>query len=258
MEVLHPAPLDFWQAVADACPWATYFHTPSWASVITKTFPEYSLASFGFMFKDGAQAVIPFVVEEKKRLFRIEKKYKSMEPGVYGGIIADRELAQAEVDEIIQSVITMKHAGGRIVGNPFKTFSFPARLKKKEMVTQVVDLTSGFDMLWETFSRGQKSNIKQAQKKNVSVRLAATEKDIEHYVAIYSQTLKRWGKKAVSSYPGEFFTNLFARRDPHIKFYLAEKEHKIIAGIIALAWQHTLIYWHGCSLEDAFKDYPNN
>ncbi len=258
MKILNPVPVDFWQEVAESCPWATFFHTPAWATLYAKTFPQYAVASRGFVMESGARAVIPFLAEEKKRFLKRETKLKSVEPGVYGGIIADQELCQQEVDEIISHILKMKNTGGRIVGNPFKEFTFPSLFKKKELFTQVVDLSPGFDELWNRFSRGQKSNISQAQRKNISIRMAHSEQDIETYFAIYLQTVKRWGKKTVAEHPRELFLNLFRNRDAHIRFYLAEKEGRSIAGIIVLAWGKNLIYWHGCSLDEALKDYPNN
>jgi hypothetical protein len=258
MRVLNPAPLDFWQDVAGACSWATYFHAPAWALVMAKTFPHYQLAAIGFIMGSGARAVIPFVVEKKKKIVKTITRYKSMEPGVYGGIIADRELTHIEVDEIFNYILNIKKAEGRIVGNPFKHFLFPSRMKQKEMYTQVIDLSPGFDALRHGFSRGQKSNIKQAQKKGIAVRRAAGEQDIITYFDIYTQTLKRWGEKTAAAYPRKLFLNLFEQKDPHVQFYLAEKQGQVIAGVILLAWQNKLLYWHGCSREDFFRDYPNN
>jgi hypothetical protein len=258
MRVLNPAPLDFWQDVAETCSWATYFHTPGWALVIAKTFPQYAPATIGFIMESGSRAVIPFVVEEKKKFLKTGKRYKSMEPGVYGGLVADRELSQPEVDEILDYVLNIKNTEGRIVGNPFKQILFPPQMKTKEMYTQVLDLSPGFDELWQGFSRGQKSNIKQAQKKQVTVSRAETEQSITCYFDIYGQTLKRWGGKTIAFYPRQLFLNLFEQKDPHVHFYLAEKEGQVIAGIIVLAWQKKLLYWHGCSREEFFKDYPNN
>ena len=258
MEILNPVPLDFWQEVAEACPWATFFHTPAWAAIFAQTFPQYAVASRGFVMESGARAVIPFLAEEKKKFLKRETKLKSVEPGVYGGIIADQVVSPKEADEIISHILKMKDTGGRIVGNPFKEFALPSQFKKKELFTQVVDLTAGFDELWKHFSRGQKSNISQAQRKNITIRVAHSEQDIERYFAIYLQTVKRWGKKTVAAYPRELFLNLFRNRDAHIHFYLAEKEGRSIAGIVVLAWGKNLIYWHGCSLDEALKDYPNN
>jgi lipid II:glycine glycyltransferase (peptidoglycan interpeptide bridge formation enzyme) len=122
----------------------------------------------------------------------------------------------------------------------------------------VIDLSPGFDMLRQGFSRGQKSNLRQAQKKGLAIRRAETAQDISAYYDIYGETLKRWGEKTAAVYPRTLFFNLFEQKDSHIQFYLAEKQGQVIAGIILLAWQKKLLYWHGCSREEFFRDYPNN
>ena len=59
-------------------------------------------------------------------------------------------------------------------------------------------------------------------------------------------------------YPRELFFNLFEARSPDIKLWLAEKKGKPIAGVISLYCNATILYWHGCSLQDYFDHYPNN
>ena len=258
IKILNPVPIDFWQQIAGQCSWATFFHTPGWSSVLTETFPEFTMESIGFITQSGARGVIPFLAAEKKRLFKTIKKYRSMEPGVYGGIIADGEIGQEEIDYIIQYITSMKHTEGRIIGNPFKNFAFSPPLVKKEMSTYILDLSPGIDAIWKKFGRGQKSNIMQAGKKGVTIRRAESLQDIEHYGAIYDDTLERWGEKATIRFPQALFTNLFRTCDPHSTFWLAEKEGQIIAGIPVLQWSDNLIYWHGCSLQEFFKYYPNN
>jgi hypothetical protein len=258
MQILNPVSIDFWQDVVGKCPWATYFHTPRWASVMAKTFPEYSVAGHGCILDSGTRVVIPGLVREKKGLIRKTKQYKSMEPGVYGGIIADRDPDQDEVGQIVSQLLRIKKTSGRIIESPFKHFDLSAWFKAKEMTTHIVGLEADFDSLRKKFNRGQKSNINQAQKKNVSVRRAETEDDIEQYYRIYCQTVKRWGEKTTRIYPRRLFQNLFQQKDPQAVFWLAEVDSLVIAGIIVLSWCKNLIYWHGCALQEYFKYYPNN
>ncbi len=258
MEIIFPLPLQFWRDVAEKCQWATFFHTPLWSAAYCETFPKFQDSSIGFITEKGIRAVFPLLFEEKKRFLKTVKHYKSMEPGAYGGIIAEAELEQEDIDSIIKHVTGLKNSKGRITGNPFKPFQMPSFLIKKEMETSVINLSSGFESVWKKFSRGQKSNIKQAQKKSLSVREASSEKDIISYYLIYEDTLKRWGEKTRISFPEKLFQNLFKRKSPDIGFWIAEKEQEAVAGILALRWHDKLIFWHGCSKQENFSDYPNN
>ncbi len=246
-----------WYEVADRCKWATYFHTPMWAEIIANTFPAFEPSAMGFMLKDNITAVIPFVCRKKGGIFK-KLEYKSMEPGVYGGIIAEKDLCQDETDKIALSLLRMKKTSGRIVGSPFKKINLPSSYKSKKISTHIVSLEDGFDKICKKFSRGQKSNIKQAKKKGVVIRRAETEEDVRHYYHMYQETVKRWGADAKTVYPYHFFSNIYKEQSSGAHIWIAEVKGLPAAAIIVLAWNNNLIYWHGCALQEYFKYYPNN
>jgi len=258
MNVEAPVSINFWNDVARACPWATYFHGPQWALCMVKTFPEFAPGGIGFTLDDGTRAVFPSVVREKKGFLKRKKEYKSMEPGVYGGFIADRQLSRECIDSLAAHMLAEKKASGRIVESPFQPLGLGTPFIAKNMFTHVVDLVPGFEVLAGTFSRGQKSNINQAKKKKVAIRQAEREADIEQYYEIYQQTLTRWGDQAGEAYPLEFFFNLYAQKDSGVLFRLAEAEGRMIAGVVLLVWNKKVVYWHGCALQEYFRHYPNN
>lgn len=258
MHIFESAPTDMWQEVARKCPWATYFHTPQWAAIIVKTFPAFSFASLGFISGSEARGVIPFVARKKKGLANSKKEYKSMEPGVYGGIIADGDIGRDELDQVTSYLLKMKKVSGRIVGTPFKQFDFSPGFKSKDISTHIVALEAEFETLRKKFSRGQKSNINQAKKKKVLVRRAETEDDIAAYDNIYRQTIVRWGEDPAAGYPISLFLNIYRSKDPNACFWLAEVEGKTVAGVIIFSWNKRLIYWHGGALKEYYNYYPNN
>jgi hypothetical protein len=186
------------------------------------------------------------------------RDYKSMEPGVYGGFIAGRVLTAGELHELAAAVLRLKSATGRIVETPWQPLGLPETFMSKKLETHIVHLGADFESLQKQFSRGQKSNLSQARRKQVVVRKAATEQDIDTYYAMYLASVKRWGETAGALYAKELFVQLLTSGDPQVHFNLAEVEGRIAAGILALAWGRTIIYWHGAALEQYFKHYPNN
>jgi hypothetical protein len=255
---LEPVSKERWNEVAQACPWATYFHTAAWAGCMVDTFPGFTAEALGCTLADGTPVVLPCVVKKKKRLLRQVKDYKSMEPGVYGGFLAPRLLAPEEIELLAEAVLRIKGASGRMVETPWQPLSLPASFISKKLSTHIVALRPDFETLQKQFSRGQKSNLSQARRKHVAVRRAATEADIDAYFSLYTETVKRWGETAGAVYSKELFMKLFKMDDRHIIFTLAEVESRIAAGIIAFAWGRTIIYWHGAALQEFFKHYPNN
>ncbi|MEI6126540.1 MAG: GNAT family N-acetyltransferase [Pseudomonadota bacterium] len=258
MKIENPVSNDFWHAVAVKCPWATYFHTPAWAACMARTFPEYTVSGIGYIMEDGTRVVLPAVAREKKRLLSRKKDYKSMEPGVYGGFIAEKILSQDATAILSRYLLAMRSAAGRIVESPFQPLHLSAPFTAKGMFTHVVDLGPEFESIAKRFSRGQKSNINQGRRKGIAVRPALHVKDIECYYDMYEKTVKRWGDKAAKPYPQELFFSLFLQKDPHVRFWLAELDGRVIAGAIVLSWNKNIIYWHGCALQEYFKCYPNN
>ena len=255
---LEPVSKDMWDEVARACPWATYFHTPAWAGCMAETSPGFTAEALGCTLSDGTPVVLPCVVKKKKRLLRLVLDYKSMEPGVYGGFMAPRLLAPEETELLAAAVLRMKGSSGRIVETPWQPLNLKGSFISKKLSTHIVELGPDFEMLQKKFSRGQKSNLSQARRKEVTVRPAATENDIDAYFSLYLETVKRWGDTAGAVYSKDLFIKLFKAKDNNIIFTLAEAEGKIVAGIIALAWGRTIIYWHGAALQEFFKHYPNN
>jgi len=256
MDILDPVPHTFWHEVAAGCPWATYFHTPQWAAAIAAAFPHCRVATAGFVLESGVRAVLPCVSRHKKRLLGTRTELKSMEPGVYGGFIADGDLGSKDLE--LLAVHLLGAGSGRIVESPLRPLPLPAGFTAKQLTTHIVDLEGGFDAVRSRFSRGQKSNLNQARKKNVLIRKAETPGDIRSYYDMYLQSMKRWGSDAEGGLPHRLFEELFEQRGQGASFWLAETGDTIIAGALVLGWNRTLVYWHGCALQDYFKHYPNN
>ncbi len=258
MKVVDMVPFRAWEEIALRCDYATFFHTPYWAKIMSTTYPGAPIATKQFTFDDGVDAIFPLIDEAAKGLVSTKHKLRSMAPGVYGGMIAPARLKPDHLEEALAYLASLNIHSVKVVGNPFFVFSAPSSFRKKEMFTQMVNLERGFDTIWKGFSRGQKSNIRQAEKKGVEIRLATSREDYEAYFRIYRETLKRWGKDRSKSYPLKLFLNCFEFGHDHVKLWLAEKDSHLVAGILTLVWNDNIIYWHGSCLEDYFNHYPNN
>ena len=53
MKIIKNPTFKFWEEVARACDYATFFHTPTWAKITEKSHPSYRIATKGFIFDDG-------------------------------------------------------------------------------------------------------------------------------------------------------------------------------------------------------------
>ena len=258
MEVLNPPPQEFWEGVLKNCEQATFFHSPTWLAALEKTFPDYTNATLGFTFSSGNRALIPIMADHAKGRFLKKIKHKSMALGTYGGIISERTLSPEESRDIFEHLTSGTFNDLNIVDNPLSQLHFPESLPSKSLFTHIIYIDCDFEQLTKRFSRGHRSNIKQAEKKGVRIRCADSLADFERYYQVYGETIKRWGEEAGTIYPWELFLNLYQEKSPDIKLWLAEKQETIIAGVLALYCNATILYWHGSSLREYFDHYPNN
>ncbi len=258
MEIVRYPSVELWEEIIKNCEHATFFHSPTWIKVLEKTYPHSSNATVSFTFSTGNRAIFPLVAEYYKGALFKKVKHKSMAPGVYGGMLAERRLTPEESGSIFEYLTSIDIRDLKVVENPLDHYEFPGSFAAKSLFTHIVPLNADFEQLKSQFSRGQKSNVKQAEKKGVTVRLADSLEDYEQYYAIYQETIKRWGERAGTTYPWNLFLNLFETRNHDIKLWLAEKQRNIIAGVLTLYCNYTILYWHGSSLKEYFDHYPNN
>lgn len=258
MEVLHSPPVTLWEEIIRNCEHATFFHSPTWIRILGKTYPEYHNATLGFVFSSGTRAILPLVAEHPKGIFSRKIKHKSMALGVYGGILAEKRLAPKESEMLFTHLTSSDIRDLKLVENPMERYTPPSSFVAKPMSTHIVTLNSNFEQLIKGISRGRIRNIKEAEKRGVTVRLAASLKDYEHYYRSYQESLKKWGDHTGATYPWELFLHIFETRDPGIKLWLAEKDEKIIAGVLAFYCNLTILLWHGYSLPDYMDDYPSS
>jgi CelD/BcsL family acetyltransferase involved in cellulose biosynthesis len=258
MEVITLPGRDIWESIVRHSRHATFFHTPAWATALESTYPAYRNNTRAFIFESGSRAILPLMVEKESRGLFKKAKHKSMPLGVYGGIVSDAQLTADEREAIFRCLAASDISDLKVVAAPLEDQDYPESFKRTALFTHLLYLERNFDRLASRFSRGQKSNIKQARKKGVTVRTAGAAEDCEHYLRMYQDTLKRWGAQAGVRYPRELFLNLLEAHNPDIRLWLAEKEAQPIAGVIALYCNETVLYWHGCSLQDYFDHYPNN
>lgn len=258
MEVLHLPTQEFWEEIIAKCEHATFFHSPTWVRVLEKTYPKYSNATLGFIFNSGNRAIFPLVAEHSKEAISKKVKHKSMALGVYGGILAEKRLNSEELEALFGHLTSSDINDLKVVENPLDQYKLPSTFVAKPMFTHIVSLDADFEQLMKRISRGRIRNIREAQKRGVTTRLADSLKDYEHYYHNYQASLERWGDKTGTTYPWELFLNLFETHDPGIKLWLAEKKGKIIAGVLAFYCNNTILLWHGYSLQEYMDHYPSS
>lgn len=125
--------------------------------------------------------------------------------------------------------------------------------------TLEVDLVPGKEAVWATFESRARNMVRKAEKHGVSVKsITPGSEDVRLYYSMLTETFRRQGKEA--PHPLSFFQAMcqLLRADDELRFYLAEKEGRIVGGAIFLHDRHRMVYLSGTSNEEGAKLAANS
>jgi hypothetical protein len=251
------ATLEEWDRIYADCDYATYFHSREWAEIWQQYTqgdlrPDSKLISFS----DGTLALLPFSSRWVLRGFC--KQYISSPAGTFGGWLSLNNLSMHHGALLHDYILAhYKNLTWRI--NPYNSVEADLSVRgAKSDETNVLNLDSGFEAVFKTWTKGHISAARKARKVGVDVREAKTLQDWKVYYEIYQDSLARWGESASSRYGWSLFQHMHDLSSPNIKLWLATHENKIVAGAVCFYAKKHVTYWHGSALSAFFKLRPVN
>lgn len=238
-----------WLEVVRASPEASFFHTPHWARVAAAAGGWEPAALIGRL-DDGARVVYPLVAEPRRRLRGLAPGWSSW-AGCYGGPIAERALRPDETAALHAQAAARHPVDLRVVLGPATAaLPVPAGWETRPDVTFHVPLEEGADAVVAGLHEGHRRAFRRGEREGLTVRPAAGAGDHAEYLAMYDETLARWGDRASSRYGAEVFAALAAieREDPSLaRLWMAEHDGRAVAGTWSLAWGDTIVLWHAAA-----------
>lgn len=243
---------EVWDQIMQRTSSATFFQTRAWAELFSKTFPSWGVEPIAIEFSDGNMMVLP-MLKHKLSGYR-----ECMVPHVYGGPVFLQSPGKDHLREFHK--IPLWFTDLTLIENPFEPI-----LKEQEgivrwqLYTNAVDLTPGFDLLWQRFRKNHRQNFKSAVKQGLTMSLANSREDIIAYYDMYQLSLRRWGKNAIGFWPRSFFLNMLNMPEfgKDIKMYIARKDDEVTGGIIMVYHGAQAIYWHGVSHSSYLSAHPS-
>ncbi|WP_138432122.1 lipid II:glycine glycyltransferase FemX [Fodinibius saliphilus] len=265
MKIIKNADHSLWRKVAEACPYATFFHSPLWHTLIEKVYSDKVNRPIALITDRGTKAILP-LVQTSQSTMGILRNYESSFAGCYGGIIADGELKDEEVTILYKTIQELRTGEVYLTDNPLRSHwnantwinSFD---RGEDDFTQIISLDQSFEKVLEGFSRGHRSSMNKGLDMGVSVRTSANKKDYKAYFEAYQASLERWGADASSSYSWDFFEECYRLNKQYpsnVKLWLAEVEGELASGAIVFYWNNHIDYWHGASYKKYFDYRANN
>lgn len=251
-----------WQEACERSPHATYFHSPRWADLFCRgSGGRAEPAALSVAFDDGARAVIPLV--RTRRLRGLLGANLCTAGTNYGGWISAGPLREEHARLLAERIASIRDVVWR--ENPFDPLqsALPMPGARKEQ-TQVIDLARGMETLYKETTHAHKKALKKAEREGVTVREASGEPDWRAYFDVYRAALEEWSrqgpeKRTRARYGWDLFGLLLAEPSENEKLWVAEKDGRIVAGIICFYWSgRHLVTWHAAALAEFNPFRPNN
>ena len=248
MRVIANPSMQLWDEVVSRALDSTFFHTPTWTQILTRTYPQFRNVTKGFVLADGAVAIVPMIATvERNHYFQW---CESIYPGGYGGAVAERKLTLCEVKDIYLHLMCARVAYLHVMGNPFGEHELPPSFARSDEYTHVLELGPGFETIYSNYRDGHKYSVKRAKKLGVEVSIAETEADYWNYYEAYVDSLRRWGDRTLVTYPYTLFQEIYNRRSGHTKLWLAKVRGEVASGCLVFYHNRHVLYWHAATREN--------
>lgn len=246
MKVIEKVKKTFWTDVAISCSYATFFHTPDYSDLMTKTFYFMDITK-GFVFDDGTTVVFPFFQKKKNLIRGFLSDYVSGLLYVYGGPIADKELSKQKLDEIIEYInfAFIKYDNILIRGNPFTQKITPKGFQEVKDSSHIAELAKcdNEEDLFNSYASRYRSYIKKAKRSGMlAVKEANTLNEYERLYDLYQKSIKYWDI-TLTDYPLKLFQNIYYLKCKNIKLWTVYYNNNMIGGDVTLYWNDKCYMW---------------
>jgi CelD/BcsL family acetyltransferase involved in cellulose biosynthesis len=229
-------------AVADASPRATFYHTGAWLLSLVDAYPK--LRVHCLVAEDAARPVafLPYVVGRRGPL----QSLWSLPFGTYGGPVGD-EAALAP----LLAEYRRRGRARRVVELAWVDYHNHFDADGGEVETDachVVDMVGGFDAVWrDRFDKPRRRRARRAEEAGVAVRRAAGEDDVHRFFEVYRSRLAGWESRG--GHPESLFRSLLARGGERVRMYLAVHEGTVVGGHVNFYYKEDVTAWYGMASE---------
>lgn len=249
---------DEWDATFAACPWATFFHSRTWAEIWAEyTRGQIRPSPWLAEFSDGIRAILPISLRSSR--YHLSSTALLSPGGTYGGPISSDPLSAVHLRLLVQFM--RRHWKNiQYRDNPYLAPSIPPFGMVNPGTTQRIELARIQHTSTELQRKGHASAVTKARKHGILIARATNPNDWASYVQMYEASITRWGTTATSHYTPALFEILRRRAETtsDISLWLARYQGIPVAGAVIFSTPHIAIYWHGAALDEYFDMRPVN
>jgi CelD/BcsL family acetyltransferase involved in cellulose biosynthesis len=232
-----PAELD---AVADASPRATFYHTGAWMQALADAYPRMSLRCLVARDGDAAVAYLPYFVSRRGPFSTLW----SLPFGTYGGPVGVAD--DGACDELLRAYRRRILRPGVCETGwvDFRNARTGQAGETIESETHLVDISAGFEEVWNArYDKPRRRRVRRAEEAGITVHRAVGLDDVLRFFRVYRERLREWDTGA--GHPERLFTSLVERGGERVRLYLACQGEEVLGGHLNLYYKEEVIAWYG-------------
>jgi len=249
-----------WNEIVERDPLSTFYDRFEWCiglHVISENIKPLPL----FVEKNGAViGVFPLCLRKE----RFVRYLESLPFSDYGGGSFFRSKSNVFSRELVHKLVeigTQNRCFRVTIRRAFfddliqaKTIDKPVIVEAKNC-TFIISLQDEIDKIFRRLKKSRRNTVREAKVRGAIVRDAESLDDLESYYRVYLCNMQRLGS---SPLPFQFFKYLWDVFKPkgEIKIFLAEYDHKVIAGVLKFVYKQVIYAWGAVSLSEYWNVRP--
>jgi hypothetical protein len=254
-----PARRDEWEHACRSCDYATFFHTPAWVDLFTKTTGTAMLpAAEAVIFSDGVEAILPMA--RRRYPGGLLPLYWSMPAHTFGGWVSADVLTKEHAG--LLAGVLLKRSNLIWRENPYDAALKSISLSSaREDFTQAIDLSQGFEAAADRFDHAHRKAVRKAAAAGVAIAEAVHFEEWESYFSLYESSRARWRKRRLArkgGYSRSLLKAIYESAPEGRTLWLARVQGVPAAGILCFYWNRHAVAWLGAGEEKFFMYRPNN
>jgi FemAB-related protein (PEP-CTERM system-associated) len=238
-----------WDEFVYDSPSATISHLYSWRRIISESYGHnsYNLTAW----RDGKISGVLPLIQVKSRLFG--NTISSMPFQDYGGIVAqDMDSAQTLLDKAL--LLKDELGAQSLEFRQRDAQNFNGGKLRQDKFTLILDISSGSENLWKSFSPKVRNQIRKAQKSGLATQVGGPEL-LEEFYRPFAVNMRDLGSPV---HHPVFFKKVFSEFGNNAKVLLIRDSNQTIGGLIALFYKDSIVVpWASC-FRQYFSKCPNN
>jgi len=221
---------------------ASFFHSPSWAKIVEKTF-NYRPATR--LYEINRKEILIPMMEANILGFKIFTTIPDNSDA--GGLFSESDITTDDFKSIVKDIVGGRSLSLSLTLPPFMKLSSGQssskikedwKLKDEFTYTHLLELEGkNYEDIWKNdFHRKTRQKVRKTKKSGVEVREGTSLDDFKTFYDIYAkEASQKWGYET-PQIPLKLCKNLYKYGSDHVKLNLAIKDDKEIAGTLSFTY----------------------